>query len=55
MKFKGNFWRKIFRCGLNASYPTGDAARYNGYWAKHDVSSTRTKLKRFLDKITYDE
>lgn len=48
---KGNFWRKIFRKGQLEGFPHSAAARYNGNMNKRDVSSTRTKLKRFLDKI----
>lgn len=48
---KGNFWRKIFRKGYNANYPHGDAARSNGNLAKTDAKTTRSKLKRFLDKV----
>lgn len=47
---KGNFWRKIFRKG----YDTKDA-RYNGYYAKTDAKTSRSKLKRFLYKIDEEE
>jgi hypothetical protein len=50
---KGNFWHKIFRSGYNANYPKGDAARYNGKEAKHEANTSRSKLKRFLNKV-YD-
>lgn len=43
---KGNFWRKIFRKG----YDTKDAVR-NGYLAKTDAGTSRSKLKRFLKKM----
>ena len=42
---KGNFWRKIFH------KPYGKDWRYNGWMAKTDARTSRTKLKRFLDKI----
>ena len=48
---KGNFWHKLFRKGYNANYPKGDAAKANGWMAKTDAKATRSKLKRFLDKI----
>jgi hypothetical protein len=48
---KGNFWHKIFRKGYNVDYPHGDAAKYNGNMAKTDAKTTRSKLKRFLDKV----
>lgn len=48
---KGNFWHKIFRKGYNANYPKGDAAKSNGKLAKTDVRTTRSKLKRFLNKL----
>ena len=47
---KGNFWRKIFRKG----YDTKDH-RYNGWMAKTDAKTTRSKLKRFLNKIKDNE
>ena len=52
---KGNFWHKIFRKGYNANYPKGDAARSNGNLAKTDAKTTRSKLKRFLDKLFLEE
>lgn len=48
---KGNFWHKIFRKGYNANYPKGDAARSNGWLAKTDAHTTRTKLNNFLRRI----
>lgn len=48
---KGNFWHKIFRKGYNTEYPHGDAARSNGWLAKTDAKTTRSKLKRFLDIV----
>ena len=48
---KGNYWRKLFRKGYNANYPHGNAAKYNGKLAKTDANTTRSKLKKFLDKI----
>jgi hypothetical protein len=48
---KGNFWHKIFRNGYNAQYPKGDAAKYNGKMAKTEASTTRTKLKNFLNNL----
>ena len=48
---KGNFWHKIFRKGYNADYPHGNAAKCNGRLAKTDAKTTRSKLKRFLDKV----
>lgn len=47
---KGNFWHKIFRKG----YDTKDS-RYNGWMAKTDAKTTRSKLKRFLDKMFKEE
>ena len=47
---KGNFWRKIFRKG----YDTKDA-RYNGYCAKTDANTSRSKLKRFFHKSDDEE
>lgn len=47
---KGNFWRKTFRKG----YDTKDH-RYNGWMAKTDAHTSRSKLKRFLDKIFQEE
>ena len=32
-------------------YPTGKAAVFNGWLSKHDLKATRTRLKRFLNKI----
>ena len=52
---KGNFWHKIFRKGYNANYPKGDAARSNGWLAKTDARTTRSKLKRFLNKLFLEE
>ena len=52
-KGDGNFWRKIFRSGYNASYPKGSAARSNGWCAKTDAKTTRTKLKNYLKKMCY--
>ena len=52
---KGNFWRKIFRKGYNANYPKGDAAKSNGWLAKTDARATRSKLKRFLNKLFLEE
>ena len=43
---KGNIWRKIFRKG----YDTKDA-RLNGWCAKTEANTTRSRLKRFLSKI----
>ena len=48
---KGNFWHKIFRKGYNTNYPKGDAAKSNGKLAKTDARTTRSKLKRFLNKL----
>ena len=48
---KGNFWHKIFRKGGGNVYPHGKAAKYEGHLAKTDARTTRTKLKRFLDKL----
>ena len=47
---KGNFWRKIFRKGYN----TKDA-RYNGYCAKTDANTSRSKLKRFFQRNDEEE
>lgn len=47
---KGNFWRKIFRSGYDTK-----SARYNGYMAKTDANTSRSKLKRFLRKLQDDE
>ena len=52
---KGNFWHKIFRKGYCADYPKGDAAKANGWGAKTDAKTTRTKLKRFLDKLSEEQ
>lgn len=49
MNVKGNFWRKIFRCGYNSK-----SAVYNGYMAKTDAKTTRTQLKNFLNRF-YNE
>lgn len=43
---KGNFWRKIFRKGYNSK-----DSRYNGWMAKTDAHTSRTKLKNFLRKM----
>lgn len=45
---KGNFWRKIFRKG----YDTKDS-RYNGWMAKTDAHTSRTKLKQYLNKLEH--
>ena len=47
---KGNFWKRIFRNG----YDTKNA-RFNGYCAKTDANTSRTKLNRFLDKLSEEE
>jgi len=52
---KGNFWHKIFRSGLMADHPQGDAARYNGREAKRDAGTTRSKLNRILNNIFNDD
>ena len=49
---KGNFWHKIFRKGYCADFPKGAAAKANGWGAKTDAKTMRTKLKRFLDKLS---
>lgn len=46
---KGNFWRKIFRKGWNSK-----DAIYNGWNAKHDGKSTRTKLKNWFSQSVND-
>ena len=46
---KGNFWRKIFRRGYNASGK--GSAQYNGVMAKTDSNSSRAKLDRYLKTV----
>lgn len=48
---KGNFWHKLFRKGELDGYPHSAAARYSGNMHKRDVTSTRTKLKKYLDAL----
>ncbi len=43
---KTSIWKRFFRCGWNSK-----SARYNGKEAKRDAISTRTRLKRELDKL----
>ena len=53
MPLKGNFWHKIFRKGYNANYPKGYAAKSNGWLAKTDARTSRTKLKQYLNKLDH--
>lgn len=39
-------WKLFFRCGWNAK-----SATYNGWNAKHDAKTTRTRLKRLMNKL----
>ena len=47
---KTSIWKRFFRCGWNRK-----SAIDNGWWAKHDAKSTRTKLNRRLDKLLKDK
>ena len=47
---KTSIWKKFFRKGYNAS-GGGFAAKFNGWSAKTDAHTTRTKLKRELNKL----
>lgn len=47
---KTSIWKKFFRKGYNA-HGGGYAAIDNGWMARHDASTTRTKMKRMMDKI----
>ena len=49
MSRKGNFWRKYFRKGYNAQGTR--SARFNGWCAKTDAKTTRTRLNRELDTL----
>ena len=46
---KGTFWHKYFRKGYNAQGMR--AARFNGWYAKTDAKTTRTRLNRELDAL----
>lgn len=43
--------REMFVLYQSHYNPHGDAAKYNGRLAKTDAKATRSKLKRFLDKV----
>ena len=47
---KTSIWKRFFRCGWNRK-----SAIDNGWWAKHDAKSTRTKLNRRLDRLFDDK
>lgn len=51
---KGGFWKKITRKGYNAS-GGGFAARYNGKSAKTDKRNTRSRIKRLMTKIFFNQ
>ena len=51
---KGGFWKKITRKGYNMS-GGGFASHYNGKMAKTDCKTTRAKIKRYLDKIFFND
>lgn len=53
MSLKTSIWKKFFRKGFNAQ-GGGYAARYDGWMAKHEARTTRTKMKRMMDKIFGD-
>lgn len=54
MGFKTSIWKRFFRKGFNAQ-GGGRAAIDNGWMAKHEAKTTRTKMKRMMDKIFRDE
>lgn len=43
---KTSLWKRFFRCGWNSK-----SATYNGWNAKHDAKTTRTRLNRLMDKV----
>ena len=45
---KGGFWKKCLRVGSGSNSP-----KYDGKLAKTDANTSRSKLKRFLDKYIF--
>ncbi|MDE5886446.1 MAG: hypothetical protein K2H46_02540 [Muribaculaceae bacterium] len=50
---KTSIWKRFFRCGWDAHGRY--ASIHNGWNAKHDAKTTRTKLNRKLDELLKDK